>query len=344
MKYEAYKEIHESHKEMAQTIEVMRQHEKGIVQFFEGQEELIILGCGSSYWASLSIAKSFRKHTMKNVTVLKAAEVAMDEETHIKGYQHPILIAPSRSGESKELLESIALFRKHYPGIKIFAVTEFVDNTLKNIADLHIAIPFAQEISICQTRSFNCLYTAMISVVSMVSNTSLLEDFDQYLHQAESYYQQADEQVQKLVETMKHPEIVVLSSGIQYGTAIEGAYIIMEMAQLLTNYFQTLEYRHGPIVTANEHTYGFIVTTQSENLKRECQMGLEMKKQKANVFLIGCKDHQHDLDGTFAIDAYCEEVRGVYATMILQHLAYYLALKFNRNPDKPGDLVKFITY
>lgn len=344
MNYESYKEIHSSYLEMKKTISVVKEHETEILDFFKDKKECILLGCGSSYWASMSVARSFLAHTEKKVIALKAAEVTLAPEEYVKGYEQPTLLIPSRSGESKELLEAIAYFKKEYPELKIFAITEFTQNSLKGIADFHIALPFVEEISVCQTRSFNCLYTAMMVIVSFLSNRQILQDFEDYLKHAPTYYQQVDQKIKKMIDTMEHSKIVALGTGIQYGASIEGAYIIMEMAQHLTNYFQTLEYRHGPIVTADYNTWAFIIVSKPEYLEREVQMGREIRKQGAKVVLCGC-DHMVDgVDEQFMIPTYCEEVRGIFATMILQHLAYYLALKLNRNPDKPGDLVKFITY
>lgn len=344
MNYESFNEIHFSYREMKLTVEAIQGNKEKIESIFQGIKDVVLLGCGSSYWASLSVARSFAAHTNYRVHVLKAAEVVMAEKEYVKNYENLLVLIPSRSGESKELLEAVEMFKTAYPDMKLVTVTEFEENTLKNKSDLNISIPFVEEISICQTRSFNCLYTALMCIVSIISNSNVLQHFENYLMQAPKYYEEMDRKISQLVFESENPNIVVLSSGIQYGAAIEGAYIIMEMAQYRTNYFQTLEYRHGPVVTADQNTLAFMIATKPENLERELQMGKEITQQKAKLILCGCTTELDEADLNFTIDPFCEEVRGVYATSILQHLAYYLALKLKRNPDKPGDLVKYITY
>lgn len=344
MNYNSHKEINESYIQMEETINTMKKYKKKIINFFDNNSDIVLLGCGSSYWSILSAGQSFRSHTKHRVHTLKATEVSLSKEEYLDYFTNPVFVIPSRSGESKELIDSLVYFKDVYPDAKIFSITEFVNNTLIEMSDLNISIPFAEEISVCQTRSFNCLFTSLICIVSFLSDEKIINDLEDYISNANNYYSDAESKIITLVEEFNDSEIVALGSGIQYGAVIEGAYIIMEMAQHLTNYFQVLEYRHGPVVTANEKTIVFITSTRRENLEIECSMASEIKKMGARIVFIGTEQEVNGSSLSFTIKPYCEEVRALYSVMILQHLAYYIALKLGKNPDKPGDLVKYITY
>jgi hypothetical protein len=49
---------------------------------------------------------------------------------------------------------------------------------------------------------------------------------------------------------------VTRGHGEQYGTTCEGAYIVVEMAQMPAGVYQTIELRHGPIVLCCSAQHG----------------------------------------------------------------------------------------
>lgn len=345
MQYESYNEIRNSYKEMRLTYDEIMINKEVVKKFFENKEEIVFLGCGSSYWLSLSAYQTFHLKTGKKTYIAKAADVAMAPENYKKLYTNPVFVAPSRSGESKELLVALTALKEYYPNAQIFSITEFEQNSLKNISDLNISIPMVEEISICQTRSFNCLYLALILIAGIINDQNLTSNIDKYLKEAPVLYEMAEKKVIEIVEAMDSPEIVTLGSGVQYGAVIEGAYIAIEMAQQLANYYQILEYRHGPIVTSNKNTFAFICHSCKSNDIYEREMAQEIKDKKAKLIMCCADDEDKLYDYNITISSeYDEEIKGLYFATILQLTAYYLSLKNGHNPDKPGELVKYITY
>ncbi len=345
MSHQSYGEIHFSYREMQQTYnEVLRQKER-IEAFFKDRREVVLLGCGSSFWGALSAYRSFNLYTDKRATAIKAADIAMSPREFEHLFEDPVIIAPSRSGKSRELLDAVEIMRGYYPNLKVLSITQYPENELQKMSDLNLSIPWAKEISICQTRSFSCLYLASITIAGILGSPGLLDDIQSYLNAAPGYYAEAEAKVKRLVDTMESPEIVALGNGIQYGTTVEGAYIILEMAEHLVNYFQTLEYRHGPIVAAGPNTYAFIAATSAENILREDQMALEIKSHGGKVILCGRAAEDGRFDECFTLDSkYPEEIRGLFFVTMMQSVAYHLALKKGIDPDSPGELKQFISY
>lgn len=345
MAYQSYFEIHQSYNEMKKTLDEVISNKTNIKSFFENKDEIVFIGCGSSYWLSLSLHSSFALRTGKKAYAVKAGEVVMSPKEYERIYQNPTFVAPSRSGKSKELLDALDLLKKFYPNAKIMSVTEYLDNPLQKISDLNISIPWADEISVCQTRSFNSLATAFIGVVGLLSDESLLQNLQKYITEAPELYSQIERQAKEIVQEMDAPEIVALGSGIQYGITIEGAYIIVEMAEHLAAYYQILEYRHGPIVTANKNTFVFISSTKTENADYEYKMAKEIQNKGAKIIMCGNETSIDDLNYNFTIsNDYQEEIRALYYVAMMQSVAFHLSVKKGVNPDSPGDLVKFIVY
>ena len=115
------------------------------------------------------------------------------------------------------------------------------------------------------------------------------------------------------------------------------------MAQLPGNYYQVLEYRHGPVVTAQEGVLVLFCSNGKEDLSYEAKMAEEISAAGATVAAVALKegicDHMILLP-----KEYSPEVISLYFIFIAQSIAYYAALRKQKDPDHPGDLVPFITY
>lgn len=345
MVYDSYVETHKSYIEVKKTQEEVLKHKDIIMKMMDEAEDIVLFGCGSSYWCSLSIAKSFNARTNKFAQAFKATEVSMHLENYKTAFHKPLFLIPSRSGASQELLIVIRKMQEYYPEAKVLLISEYLNNELETICDLNISIPWANEISVCQTRSFDSLYSALLVIISMVEGkTTLNDELSKYLSEAEMRYPQMEEKVKALLAKCDKVEPVALGSGVAYGAVIEGAYIVVEMAQERSNFYQTLEYRHGPIVCTTENTLLFLANTTKENAKLEIDMAQETKDKGGKIALVGFDKEYEMADMNFTLEDYCEEIKGLYFVSILQMVAYHLAVKKGVNPDKPGDLVKFIQY
>jgi glutamine---fructose-6-phosphate transaminase (isomerizing) len=124
-------------------------------------------------------------------------------------------------------------------------------------------------------------------LMAMILKGEDLSEFDRFFAMAETVYHRLDEQARMIVEKMENPLITTLGAGVQYGAVIAGAYILVEMAQWLSSFYQTLEFRHGPIVTAKKGSWIFISSLNEENEDLENGLIREIVAQKANVVLFG---------------------------------------------------------
>ena len=193
-------------------------------------------------------------------------------------------IVPSRSGKSKETLLATEILKKAYPDHRVLSITMFEDNPLMNMSDVSLYLPWSEEVSVCSTRSFNNIYISVL-LMAMILKGEDLSEFDKFFAMAETIYSKLDLHAADIVKKMENPQVVTLGAGVQYGAVIAGAYICVEMAQWLSSFYQTLEYRHGPIVTAKEGSWIFLSSLNEENIELENGLIGEILVQGANVVL-----------------------------------------------------------
>ena len=342
-KYLSHDEIHSQYVSLKQTLDYMLENAAPLQELFQGEGDIVFVGCGSSYWMSLSAHKTVKLKTGRRSYAVKAGDVILCPEEYRGLYDKPVFLCPSRSGRTRELLDAVVLLLAAYPGAKVLSIVEYTENELSGKSDLSLNLNWANERSVCQTRSFSNLYLASIVLAAILGgDKAFIENMGSYLASAPGLYSRHEADIIKLADPAAITSLVTLGGGLQYGVVIEGAYIVIEMAEFASNYYQLLEYRHGPIVTSGQRTAVFICSGVPEEHERK--MAEETRKTGAKVYAIASKqvdwaDHTFSLDGEYG-----KEILALHFAFVLQSFAHHFSIARGKNPDSPGDLVPYIVY
>lgn len=338
----SYYEIHEQKNELRQTLRYMRSKMTNLNQLYRGCGDIVFLASGSSYWMSLSAHKTMHVLTGRKTIAIKAGDVVLCSDEYEGLFESPLIICPSRSGYTSEVLLALEILRRKYSDLKVLSIVEFDESPLESTSDLCLKINWAKEESVCQTKSFSCLYLTSVLLASIfASKNELFYESERYLAEADILYQTHEEEIKKLIECNNFQEIISLGCGRQYGVCIEGAYIITEMAQFSTNYYQLLEYRHGPIVTVENGSFIFVLSADNIDEYEESII-FDAQKYGAKVIVISGAEKKYGDLSLHMGGHWSKEIIALHYAFIMQSFAYYLAEKLGRNPDNPGQLVQYI--
>ena len=341
-KYLCYEEIHSQYVQLRETMSYLKQQRNAIKAFFEEKGDVVFVACGSSYWLSLSAKSTMKLKTGRNSYAIKAGDVLLGEKEYEGRFTNPTFICPSRSGSTSEVLEAIKLLKKYYPNAKLLSLVEYQDSPLEKISDLCLSLSWANEKSVCQTRSFSCLYLSSVLIAECISGENVLfEEAARYLEKAPEYYEREIPVLRELVEKNDIQKLICLGSGVQYGVCIEGAYIVIEVAEFASNYFQLFEFRHGPIVLTDKNTAIFLVSSKKSKEYEEKIVG-EIRQYTDMVYGVSTGP-MPGTTHTFQLEEdYSDEIAALHFVFCLQSISCRIAVKHGRNPDSPGDLVPFI--
>ena len=346
--YLSHEEIHGQYISLGQTLDYILDNKAQIVDFFSGGNntgDIVFVACGSSYWMSLSAHKTMKLKTGCRSYAVTASEVVLCPEEFRGSYDNPVFVCPSRSGLTQELLDAVDVLKSMYPGSRVMSIVEYPDNKLALKSDLTLNISWANERSVCQTRSFSNLYTACIAIAAVLGDDeAFVENLREYLKNAASLYLKHETVIREIAASGAVKSLVTIGSGVQYGVAVEGAYIVIEMAQFDANYFQLLEYRHGPIVTAALGTVVFICSGELTAAAHERKIAKEIHEAGAKVYAVTLSaadwaDYAFSMGGNYE-----KEIIALHFVFIMQSFAYHFALSCGKDPDKPGNLVPYIIY
>lgn len=343
--YKSYNEIFTQDIVLKQTFEYVQENRKEFLEFIQkaGVKQIVFVACGSSYWMSLSASRTMQKLTKIPCFAIKSGDVVFDEEYYKDIFDKPLFITPSRSGKTSETLQAVAYLKEQYQA-PVLSIVEYQNNELQGYADYIFLLPWANEESVCQTRSFSCLYLTCIMLAAFwAEDEELLSDLKTYLEEFGGLRKTVEETAQNITKEMVHPKSVIcLATGEQYGVAIEGAYISVEMAQFQGSYYGLLEFRHGPIVMADKNDLIAIFCAGAKDELEE-DMAREIRQTGAKVLAIGAQRDFRNADYVADLGRKARpEVTALFGIYMMQAYAYYRACALERNPDQPKELVPFI--
>ena len=190
-------------------------------------QKVAIVGCGTSWFMGQSYA-ALRESGGQGVTDAFAASEAFVNR------DYDAIIALTRSGTTTEVLELVRANRGTVPIIGIVGDTS---SPLVDEVDSVIALPFADEQSVVQTR----FATTALALL----RSSLGEDLSGAIADAERAV--ADELDDALINAEQY---TFLGRGWSVGLAHEAALKMREATQSWTESYPAMEYRHGPISIA----------------------------------------------------------------------------------------------
>jgi glutamine---fructose-6-phosphate transaminase (isomerizing) len=343
--HHSYSEIFQQHESLGKTMDHVLANKAGIIRFFETtpHDEIVFIACGSSYWSSVSSAMTFSEQTGIRCTAVKSGDVVLNPDYYRKLFKKPLVIAPSRSGSTSETLIAIDLF-KQWHASPVLCLVGYENAPMVPVSDFALEMNWINETSVCQTRAFSSLYLAMVLVAGLLGKDErLVQGLREYVTNFPTIAPKIGDQVKQLTDGFPdYKALVVVANGKQYGVAIEGAYINVEMAQFPSHYYGTLELRHGPIVMLNSDYLTFVCCKDQPN---DYEVGLlpEIKRTGGRSAVIASGGDCPQADYCFSYGREVpQEVASLFAVFVLQALAYHKAVQLGYDPDQPKELVQWI--
>ncbi|BCK67188.1 hypothetical protein Srufu_011410 [Streptomyces libani subsp. rufus] len=192
-------------------------------------QRVAVVGCGTSWFMAQSYA-ALREAAGQGVTdPFAASEAFLGSD---RGYD--AVMAITRSGTTTEVLRVLDAVKGRIPTVTIIGDPE---TPAVALSDETVALPFADEKSVVQTRFATTALTLL--------RAHLGEDISGAVADAE---EALAARVDK--EWVFAEQFSFLGSGWTFGLANEAALKMREAAQSWTESYPAMEYRHGPIAIA----------------------------------------------------------------------------------------------
>ncbi len=294
----------------------------------EEYDEVIFVGCGSSYYISLVGVSFFRRLFSMYAEAIPGGEILLSPETHLKKEKKYLVFLVSRSGESTETVKAGEFLKENY-NTRIVSLTTEGDSSLVRIGDVSVVLEDAREESVVMTRSFTAMVTFFLALFRYWNGGKI---FDKALvKEASKFYNKKREEIKALLREREFEHFVFLGQGYAYGLAQEGALKVKEMSIGFSEGFHSLEYRHGPksIITRRSLVFMFPLVCEEEK-----KLAKELEILGAKVVFMGEEwGIPKDIDQEFLY---------LFWIPIFHEFGLQRALFRGLNPDNPKNLTKVV--
>ena len=314
-------------------------------QYLHDANEVMFIGCGSSYYIALAAAASWKIITGRRAQAIAASELLLYPDLVLAGSSGVAAVAISRSGRTSETVRA-AEFLEREKDIRTLAVTGTRNQPLDQIASSSLGLPPCDEESTVMTRSF----TAMLLGLQYLGATVACDDgFITSLAKlpavAEKVIGALHSRIREFVTSNDFADYVCLGQGPFYGLACETALKLTEMSVSYAQSFHTLEFRHGPKSIVSPKTLLFFLLSE-QGYESECDVLQEMKALGATTVTIANRADERardcsDLLIEFDFDL-PELARLAPYTFAGQLTGLYTGLKKNLDPDNPRNLSRVV--
>lgn len=295
-----------------------------------GFDEVLVTGCGSTYYLALAAAALLQELTGVRARGLPASEIWLYPDSAYRAGAKTLLLAVSRSGTTTETVRAVESFRARATG-SVVTLSCYPESALAGLGDLNLVLAAGQEKSVAQTRAFSSLYLATVFLAHLWAGRSP-EAFSGLPEAGTRLLEHYAPLAERLGGDLTLERFYFLGSGPRYGLACEVSLKLKEMTLSHSEPFHFLEFRHGPqsMVTDTALLVGLV---SERNRATERAVLREMNARGAQVLSLA----ETDADVTFAADV-PEGLQGVLYLPVLQLLAFRRSLAKGLNPDRPQNL------
>ncbi|MGE5559159.1 MAG: SIS domain-containing protein [Bacillota bacterium] len=340
-----YLEIKDQYRALNRTLGYMTARCDELMDFYRRRQPrtLLYAGSGSSYCLCRSAALSAVLRLSIPALAFSAGDLMLNYESYRKTLDGAMLAALSRSGKTSELIKAIRNIRA-YAQMPILAITCSGNTPLTDLADFKLEIPWADDKSVCQTRTVVNLYAANLIMLAYLSgDLDLLNDIKAMVCGGEVFMDRYDGILADMA-CMDWNNVVILADGEIQGIAAEGALAFTEIAQIPGHSHCFLDVRHGPLIMIKKGT--LVIACLTEN-GFDYQKGLIEEIRDRGADVITYSDIVLDeIKGVKLAAAsgmkLASAVRGIPFINIAQLLALYQAKRKGLNPDQPEGLDAWI--
>ena len=309
------------------------------------QNECIFVGCGTSFYLAEAAALSWTLLTGQAARPIPASEILLYPKLLQSQGAQPYAIVISRSGRTSEAIRAANVLRKdlHIPTVGITCAEK---SELESACDLSLVLRAADEQSTVMTRSFtSMLLTLQLLAACRTQNHRFVENLRTMAEQFSGVITDIAERVEAFVEHHTFADYVFLGQGPFHGIAREAALKVMEMSCSYSQFFHSLEFRHGPKAIASPATcLTFFLSDTGQ--KAEAEVLAEMK-ELGGITVAVCNRADAEIrksaDLTIELNFAGNEL-ALLAPYIVpcQLMGFFTGLRKGLNPDQPKNLSRVV--
>jgi len=323
---------------------------ESVAKELQGIDRLIIVGCGTAYYAGL--VGEYLIEGLSGVPV----EVELASEFR---YRNPVVrpntavLAISQSGETLDTLEAIREAKKH--GALTLGLVNAVGSTIARATDAGVYNHAGPEIGVASTKALVSQVVVLSLIALFLGRTRSLSKEEgiriatalQNLPELAKKVLEQSEEIHRVAGIYKDArDFLFIGRKFSYPAALEGALKLKEVSYVHAEGYGAGEMKHGPLAMIDENFPTVAIVPQDSVYEKTLSNIIEIRTRKGPVIAIATEGDQkikEVADHVIYIPKASEELSAVLSIIALQLFAYHFAADKGLNVDRPRNLAKSVT-
>jgi glucosamine--fructose-6-phosphate aminotransferase (isomerizing) len=321
-------------------------------QIFKDIDALLILACGTSYYAGLTA-----KYWIESIAKIPVAVEVASEYRYRDSVPNPrsLVLTISQSGETADTLAAL----KHACSLGMphtLTICNVATSAMVRECKLAYITRAGVEIGVASTKAFTTQLTALFLLTLVLAQTrGRLSQEQEAIHLKALRHLPAaigsvlalEPQIIAWAEYFASKEnALFLGRGLHYPIALEGALKLKEISYIHAEAYPAGELKHGPLALVTEHMPVVTIAPKDALLEKLKSNMQEVRARGGELYVFADADSKiQSAQGIHVIRM--PEHYGVLSpilhTVALQLLAYHTACARGTDVDKPRNLAKSVT-
>ena len=319
---------------------------------FETIDQVLILACGTSYYAGLTA-----KYWIESLAKIPVAVEIASEYRYRDSVPNPytLVVTISQSGETADTLAAL----KHAKSLGMahtLTVCNVASSAMVRECELAFITRAGVEIGVASTKAFTTQLAALFLLAMSLAKTKqrLMPQREQelltklrHLPVAISAVLALEPHIIDWAATFARKEnALFLGRGMHYPIAMEGALKLKEISYIHAEGYPAGELKHGPLALVTEAMPVVTIAPNDallEKLKSNIQ---EVHARGGELYVFADADTHIQSEPTIHVirmPEYYGMLSPILHTITLQLLAYHTAVARGTDVDKPRNLAKSVT-
>lgn len=313
-------------------------------------ERVIIVGCGTAYYAGLTGEYMLEEHAGLPV------EVELGSEFRYRSpvlNQKTILLAVSQSGETADTLEAIREGKRK--GALTLGIVNTVGSTIARETDAGVYNHAGPEIGVASTKALVSQLTALALLTLFLGRQRGMtkeqgQAIVQELKALPKKIQQildSREEIATLARTYAQArDFLYIGRKYNYPIAFEGALKLKEISYIHAEGCGAGEMKHGPLAMIDANFPTLAIATKDSVYEKMLSNIQEIQARKGPVIAVATEGDEgiaELADNVIYVPQTIEMLQPILNVVPLQLFAYYFAKEKGYNVDRPRNLAKSVT-
>ncbi len=325
----------------------------------EDASRIVVIACGSSYYAGLAV--KYIIETLCQIPVI----VEYGSEFRYENFpisKNDIFIGISQSGETADTNSALELAKAKHAGI--LSITNVPGSQITALSDKGVIYTHAgPEIGVASTKAFTTQIMCGLLLALYIRQTKglvttakkpgsgsgleigkIFKDIVELPKKVEQILLMDDAIKEIAKKYYKYSDFLYLGRGILYPIAMEGALKLKEISYIHAEGYPAGEMKHGPIALVDENMPALFLLSNNMLAPKTISNMEEIKARGGRIIAVA--DYEPEIEGIsdlIKIPEAPEVISPIVYAVPLQLLAYHIAALKGTDIDQPRNLAKSVT-